>query len=145
MYAPAVLGRLLFVRSSLRCTAPQQKRYGSIGMKYILLFIAMIPAFVRADAICENYDKTESSAFNWNESDFNSKSATESMAALQEALNSNGSIGTCHLPNAIALVEGYILKQQAKEALSSKGTSQLIIQYNVAGFCDFINRSKPCE
>lgn len=67
------------------------------------------------------------------------------MAALQEALNSNGSIGTCHLPNAIALIEGYILKQQAQEALSAKDASPLIIKYNVAGFCDFINQSKPCE
>lgn len=105
----------------------------------------MIPAFAQADAICKDYEKTESNAFNWSESDFNEKSASESMTALQEALNSNGSIGTCHLPNAMALIEGYILKQQAKEALSSKGTSQLTIKYKVAGFCDFINRSKPCE
>lgn len=28
------------------------RRYGSIRMKYVLLFIAMIPAFVQADVIC---------------------------------------------------------------------------------------------
>jgi len=121
------------------------KRYGSISMKYIFLFIAMIPAFVQAEVICKDYEETKSDAFHWSESDFNEKAASESMAALQEALNSDGSIGTCHLPNALALIEGYILKQQAQEALSSKDTSQLIIKYNVAGFCDFIKRSKPCE
>jgi hypothetical protein len=114
-------------------------------MKYILLLIAMIPAFVQAGDICKDYEETESNAFNWSESDFNERTASESMAALQEALNNNGSIGTCHLPNALALIEGYILKQQAQEALSAKGVSPLIIQYNVAGFCDFINQSKPCE
>ena len=119
--------------------------YGSISMKYIFLFIAMIPAFVQAEVICKDYEETKSDAFHWSESDFNEKAASESMAALQEALNSDGSIGTCHLPNALALIEGYILKQQAQEALSSKDTSQLIIKYNVAGFCDFIKRSKPCE
>jgi len=114
-------------------------------MKYILLLIAMIPAFVQAEAICKDYEESESNAFNWSESDFNENSASESMAALQEALDNNGSIGTCHLPNALILIEGYILKQQAQKALSDKGAPQLIIKYNVAGFCDFISKSKPCE
>jgi len=57
----------------------------------------------------------------------------------------DGAGATAAVVDALALIEGYILKQQAQEALSSKDTSQLIIKYNVAGFCDFIKRSKPCE
>jgi hypothetical protein len=126
-------------------SCPLPWRYGSKTMKYIILFIAMIPAFVQAEVICKDFEQNESNAFNWSESDFNAKSATESMATLQEALNDNGSIGTCHLPNAVSLVQGYILKQQALSAISSKETSELIIKYNVAGFCGFISQSKPCE
>ena len=55
-------------------------------MKYILLMIFMVPALLMADDICKDNPSVESSALNWNESDFNEKSASESMAALQEAL-----------------------------------------------------------
>tara|TARA_B100000787_G_C16033640_1_gene223874 strand:- start:293 stop:619 length:327 start_codon:yes stop_codon:yes gene_type:complete len=70
-------------------------RYGSMRMKFILLMIFMVPALLMADDICKDNPSVESSALNWNESDFNEKSASESMAALQEALKKlKGSVTT---------------------------------------------------
>ena len=75
-------------RFTMLCVKPTgyAERYGSMRMKYILLMIFMVPALLMADDICKDNPSVESSALNWNESDFNEKSASESMAALQEAL-----------------------------------------------------------
>ena len=114
-------------------------------MKIVLLTIMFVSAFVRAEPICKDYKIKESTAMNWIESDFNEKSANSNMAALQDALNNQGSIGSCGLHNALAMVEGYILKQQVMTALASETASSSIKQYNVIVFCDFLNHAKPCE
>jgi hypothetical protein len=98
---------------------------------------------VMADDLCPEAPK-ESNSFYWSESDFTARSSAESMKALQSAIANNGLIGECHLPNALAIVEGYILKQQAVLAISNDSPTA-IVQYNVTGFCDFIKYSKPCE
>ena len=114
-------------------------------MKNLILLISMISFGTGAEEICKDHGVKEGNAFAWAESDFNEKSASDSMKALQQAIKSNGEIGRCHLPNALALVEGYILKVQAQKALSARDTPEMIKEYNVNGFCDFIKNSKPCE
>jgi hypothetical protein len=96
-----------------------------------------------ADVLCPEAPKI-SNSFYWSESDFTAKSSAESIKALQSAMANNGEIGECHLPNALAIVEGYILKEQALLAISNDSPAA-IVQYNVTGFCDFIKYSKPCE
>ena len=67
------------------------------------------------------------------------------MATLQSALDSNGVANTCGLHNSLNIVEGFILKQQALTALASNDAHDVIMKVKVAGFCEFIQRSKPCE
>ncbi|WP_299267333.1 hypothetical protein [uncultured Psychrosphaera sp.] len=117
-------------------------------MKLLLIstFIVSISVFssvVVAEDLCPEAPK-ESNSFYWSESDFTEKSSAESMKALQSAIANNGEIGECHLPNALAIVEGYILKRQALFAISND-SPPAIVQYNTAGFCDFLKYSKPCE
>jgi hypothetical protein len=114
-------------------------------MKYIILLISLISIGASAEEICKDHAVKEGNALAWAESDFNEESASESMKALQHAVKSSGEIGSCHLPNALAIVQGYVLKMQARKALASSNTPEMIKKYNVEGFCDFLKNSKPCE
>jgi hypothetical protein len=114
-------------------------------MKYIILLVSLISIGVKAETICEEHAVKEGNAFTWTEADFNEKAASESMKSLQQALNSDGEIGACHLPNALAIVQGYILKKQAQKALASTSVPKIVKKYNVEGFCDFLKNNKPCE
>ena len=114
-------------------------------MKRVILTIIFLSSFTHAGDICKDYAPIKEDAFNWAESSFNEKRARESMATLQRALDNNGSANTCGLYNSLKLVEGYILKQQAQLALSSKDAPEVIVKMNVTGFCEFIQQSSPCE
>jgi hypothetical protein len=114
-------------------------------MKRIILTIILFSSFAQAGEICEGYESSEENAFHWSEASFTEKRSKEAMATLQYALDNNGSANTCGLHNALQIVEGYILKQQAQAALASKGASNIIVKVNVGGFCEFLQRSQPCE
>jgi len=117
-------------------------------MKLLLISIfifstSLFSSATFADELCPEAPKV-SNSFYWSESDFTEESSADSMKALQSAIANNGSIGECRLLNALAIVGGYILKQQAVLAISND-SPPAIVNYHVAGFCDFIKYSKPCE
>lgn len=115
------------------------------NMQKIILTIICFSSFVQAGEICKDYEPSKENAFNWSETSFTEKRSKEAMAKLQYALDNNGSANTCGLYNALQIVEGYILKQQAQAALASKRTPDIVVKMNVGGFCEFLQRSKPCE
>lgn len=114
-------------------------------MKQIILTIIFFSSFAQAGEICKDYKPSKENAFNWSENSFTAERSKEAMATIQYALDNNGSANTCGLHNAFQIVEGYILKQQAQAVLASKGSSDIIVKMNVGGFCEFLQRSKPCE
>ena len=113
-------------------------------MNRILSLILLISFEVSAEDICKDYPVDESQPISWLESDFNPEASQESLKALSDAVKGE-SIGTCQLPNALTIVEGFILKQAAISALESDEASDVVVKYNVSGFCEFIRSSRPCE
>jgi len=120
-------------------------RYDHLKMKLLILIMLLFPFLTQAGEICENYKVDVETAFSWIESSFNEKTAKESIIMLQEAMNNHGNINTCGLHNSLQIVEGYILKQQAQTVLASEKAPKIIIEMYVGGFCEFIQRSMPCE
>lgn len=115
-------------------------------MKYLILLILFLPLTVQAEErICKGYDIVKSDAFNWVESDFNEKTAEESMSNLHNALETKGRINSCGLHNSLEKVKGYILKQRARYALEAKSVPEVMKKYEVSVFCEFLQHSKPCE
>jgi hypothetical protein len=121
-----------------------KQRYG-YSMKILIALIASFSVSAYAKGICQDYDVKKEDANHWAESSFNKATAEEGMATLQHALSNNGEVNMCGLHNALQIVEGYILKLQAQQALGSKDMSEVALRMNVEGFCEFIKRSKPCE
>jgi len=112
-------------------------------MKLAIVLISLFCSFVQAEKLCPELS-SKSDAFSWSESDFNVNVAQKSLDALQKALSGNGEVGKCHLPNAMAIVQGTILKQQAITSMKTNAPG-IILKYKIAGFCEFIINSKPCE
>lgn len=98
----------------------------------------------RSGELCKDH-KAKEDAFNWAESSFNEKRAKESLAALQSAINNNGAIGNCGFHNALQIVQGYILKQQAQEVQNQEDAPEKIKKGYIEDFCLFLKESKPCE
>ncbi len=121
------------------------RRYGYFKMKLLILTMIFFSAFTQAGEICKDYKVKVETAFNWTENSFNEKTAEESMNMLQDSMNNQGSINTCGLHNSLQIVEGYILKQQAQSVLTAKNAPEVILEMYVGGFCEFIQRSMPCE
>lgn len=114
-------------------------------MKIIILTIIFLSPFTQAGKICKDYQPSEENSLHWSESSFTADRAKESMETLQYALDNDGAANSCGLYNALQLVEGYILKQQAQAALSAKDTPDMIVKMNIGGFCEFLINSHPCE
>jgi len=114
-------------------------------MRYIfLLFIfSSFPAF--AGEICEGYPKDKEALYSWSENDFTKAKADEALSQIQAAMKTNGSMGNCELPNSMIIIEGYILKEQALQALSIEGLDKGLVQYHISGFCEFVRNNSICE
>jgi hypothetical protein len=113
-------------------------------MKALILIMIFFSTVAQAGELCKD-NKVKEDAFNWAENSFNETRAKESMAALQSALNNNGSINNCKFHNALQIVEGYILKQQAQAVETQKDAPDKIKKGYVEDFCLFLKESKPCE
>jgi len=81
----------------------------------------------------------------WEDSDITKQNADRSLKAIQQAMNGKSAMGTCELPNALSLIEGYILKQQAIEALNTDDLDEVLKQYYISGYCDFLTHNRVCE
>ncbi len=114
-------------------------------MKLLILTMLLFSFITQAGEICEDHKVDVETAFNWSENSFNEKTAKESMGMLQESMNNYGTINTCGLHNSLQIVEGYILKQQAQTVLAAEKAPKVIVEMYVGGFCEFIQRSMPCE
>ncbi len=121
------------------------RHFDHLKMKLLILTMLLFSFLTQAGEICEDHKVDVETAFSWTENSFNEIKAKESMSTLQEAINNHGTINTCGLHNSLQIVEGYILKQQAQTVLASEKAPKVIIEMYVGGFCEFIQRSMPCE
>lgn len=114
-------------------------------MKLFIILLAIVTFEVHAEELCKDFPIDEGKPFIWEESDFSQENAARSLDDLKSAMERRGKIGTCGLPNALDMIEGYILKQQAIEAISDPNNSEVVKNYALTGFCEFIRNSAPCE
>mgnify|MGYP003571172175 CR=1 FL=1 len=113
--------------------------------RYLVLCIILIPLAGIAGPICEGANEGKGDAFAWGESDFSKASARESFDTLQQSLSDGADLGVCELHNALAMIEGALLKDQARRAIMSKGVPDVIVRHRRLAFCEFLAESKPCE
>lgn len=114
-------------------------------MEKFIILLSMIAFGVHAEELCKDFPVDEGKPFVWEESDFNQENAARSLSDLKGAMERKGQIGTCGLPNALDMIEGYILKQQVLEAISDPNNSEIIKNYALTGFCEFVRNAAPCE
>lgn len=114
-------------------------------MNRLFVVLLIFSANVFSEEICKDYPLVDKLPFVWKESDFTKVSAEESMKSIQAAMGNNGEIGACGLPNSLAIIEGYILKQQAVKALSIPDLDSGLKEYYLSGFCEYVRNSSPCE
>ena len=114
------------------------------NMNRIIFLILLVSFKTSAGEICKDYPINEGQPFSWKENDFTANSSQESLKSLSDAVRGKG-IGTCGLPNALAIVEGFILKQEAVSALKHNDSDSVLVKYHVSGFCEFLRSSRPCE
>ena len=109
-----------------------------LSLKYFLLMFLLLSTTAGADEICGNYESNIEPDFLWKESDFNKNTSSKALAELSSAIEKGTTLNSLQLANILVLVQGYILKQNALRVLSGKDLDKMLIEYHVAGFCEFL-------
>ena len=111
----------------------------------LLLLISMSTFSVQSGEICPN-SVNVGDALQWGESDFTKDLAEKNVKMLQSLVENKEGLDSCKLSNVTAYVKGYILKNEALNALKvDPEQKDKFTQYYVDGFCEFLKYEKPCE
>lgn len=107
-----------------------------VCMKYLLtILMIIIPAQATADPICPVNEAIEED-MRIPESYFNQDNAEDALARLEAIIRDGARTKNwTEIPNALKIIEGFILRRNAMEATGS------LIDYHESQFCSFMSES----
>ena len=91
--------------------------------------------------ICSDYSIEVEEGFSWSETDFTKSKASTTLKSFQKYIDNGQEPSMAFLHNGLILIEGYILKQSATDALAAENAPNIIKAMKVQGFCEFLGRS----
>lgn len=114
-------------------------------MRLVFFIMLVVSSSSIAEEICKEYPVAKDTLYQWQESDFTKAKADSALEKIKLAMQGNGQIESCGLPNNLAIIQGYVLKLQAQKALSTAGLDKGLTDYYVSGFCEFLRFNSMCE